>query len=95
MAVEGRCTSCGRAIIWAQSPAGKNLPLDARAVTVYRLEEAGTVMKAIAIEPTMTPMNAPGLFDGDAVVQPEPVAVKAYVSHFLTCPNAASHSRKP
>ena len=34
-----KCRSCGREIIWTISPAGKRLPLDARAVTVYSIVE--------------------------------------------------------
>ena len=34
-AEQAHCQSCGRAIIWATSPTGARLPLDARPVTVY------------------------------------------------------------
>lgn len=69
------CRSCGREIIWATSPAGRRLPLDARPVNphVYRLR------------------------GHDETPQAEGVAFEAqgavYVSHFLTCPNAAQHSK--
>ena len=33
------CSSCGRAIYWAASPNGARLPLDARPVTVYHINE--------------------------------------------------------
>ena len=33
------CSSCGRAIIWVTSPNGKSMPLTARPVTVYAIDE--------------------------------------------------------
>lgn len=71
-----KCSSCGRAIIWAASPNGARLPLDARAATVYYLDAANP--------PNAIPLKIDIAGEGD---------LKKYVSHFITCPNAAEHSR--
>lgn len=40
------CKGCGKPIIWAKTPSGATIPLDARA-TVYRLETENGVTKAL------------------------------------------------
>ena len=35
------CSSCGRTIIWVLSPAGRAMPLTAKPVTIYELDEGG------------------------------------------------------
>lgn len=40
MTEQKRCESCGRAILWAISPTGARLPLDARPMTAYTLDDA-------------------------------------------------------
>lgn len=45
-----KCSSCGRAIVWALSPTGARLPVDARAVTVYRLEDEGQQVNAVKVD---------------------------------------------
>ena len=81
------CSSCGRAIIWAASPSGARLPLDARPAVMYYLDDAVPTPNAKPV--TAEVIKAPaGLFDYAATVEP-----KTYVSHFLTCPNAGEHSK--
>lgn len=76
---QAKCSTCGRAIIWSHSPSDARLPLDARPVSVYTL--------GWAAEP----------LDGDTPratrLEREPGAEPLYISHFLTCPEAAQHSR--
>lgn len=36
---ESECKSCGAAIIWVESPAGKTMPVNAQAVVGYALIE--------------------------------------------------------
>ena len=79
MAEIAKCSTCGRAIIWTSSPTGARLPLDARPATGYYLRP----------EP------------GDPTPHAEPLkvavngeALRIYVSHFMTCPQAADHSRR-
>ena len=76
--ITGHCSTCGREVIWAVSPTGARLPLDARAVTVYCLSDRDPpdAMEVICETPI-----------GD-------LANKVYVSHFLTCPQASQHSRQ-
>jgi hypothetical protein len=52
------CRSCGAAIVWLKTSAGKNMPVDAETATAgdTQFEEAA-----------------------------------GHISHFATCPNAASH----
>ena len=35
------CSSCGRRILWAASPSGRMLPLDARPMLPYSLNSSG------------------------------------------------------
>lgn len=81
-----KCSSCGRAIIWATSPSGARLPLDARPAVMYYLDAASPPN---AVRVTAEVIRPPtGLFDEAQAEVP-----KTYVSHFLTCPSAAQHSR--
>lgn len=41
------CSSCGRAIIWTTSPTGARLPLTAKPVTVYTLDESAEPPNAL------------------------------------------------
>ena len=75
------CSSCGRAIIWTVSSYGARLPLDARPVTVYEIEEDDGQV------------NALNLKDQIDDLWPGVKRAKLYVSHFLTCPNADEHSK--
>lgn len=83
-----RCSTCERPIIWAKSPAGAALPLDARPAVMYVLEGD----QAVAVRP-VPEADRPWLFeaDGEGARANEP---KTYVSHFLTCPQATAHSKR-
>lgn len=74
-----KCKSCGRDIIWATSPTGANLPLDARPVTPYRLQPSTTPPGKIYAVPSEADIKGADM--------------KLRISHFLTCPNAAQHSK--
>lgn len=85
------CSSCGADIVWAISPKGARIPLDAKAVspddlrartyvTVYSLDEASPPRATAHLR-----IAQPGLARDLQVV---------HVSHFATCPNAASHSKR-
>ena len=75
------CSSCGRAIVWAISPNGARLPLDARPMTVYALDAATDPPKAVKVLDVAT--------DGPPVELPAPL----YISHFVTCPDRDKFSR--
>lgn len=83
------CRSCQAAMIWAISPAGRQLPLDARPTaemyngganpprTTYRIVEEGDHRN-----PRLLAVDAAGS-----------ISDETYVSHFATCPNASQHTR--
>jgi hypothetical protein len=85
------CSSCGRAIIWTSSPSGARLPLDARPAVMYYLDKAEPTPNALVVKAAVV-ITTPGtLFDTPADAPTE--EPRTYVSHFLTCPNAAAHSK--
>jgi len=71
------CRSCGCPIIWAVTPNGKKIPLDARAPT-FVLDRNGEKTDGI-------PQALSGKMDDRGL--------RAYVSHFSTCPGATKHSK--
>lgn len=80
------CGSCGAEVVWAVTPAGRRMPVDAEPV------DGGNVILHPGIArgdaPTATVVGkavAPALFGDDA---------PRYVSHFVTCPNADAHRRR-
>jgi hypothetical protein len=80
-----KCSSCGRAIVWATSPLGARIPLDARPAVMYYIDEQAPP-RAFAVKAEI--IKRPDLFS-----EPTTETPKTYVSHFLTCPNAADHSK--
>lgn len=77
------CRSCGAAIRWAKTPAGKRIPLDAipdRARGNVRLGFIGGEELAIVLAPGADLEAA--RIDGDL-----------FLSHFATCPKASEHRR--
>jgi hypothetical protein len=72
-----RCRSCGAAILWALTPAGRRVPLDAEPVE-YEAPAGRYAVLWPADGGTPVAVHRPAL----------------YLTHFATCPNAASH-RKP
>ncbi|HMI85960.1 MAG TPA: hypothetical protein VK550_17805 [Polyangiaceae bacterium] len=71
------CRSCGARIVWAKTPAGKAMPLDADPVTdgniVLEEDNAGAIAHVRS-----------AAFGGVGVF---------HKSHFATCPNAARHRK--
>lgn len=76
------CSSCGAAIRWAKTPAGKAIPLDAEPASDgnIRLGLVGGEEMAIVLSAADV---AGYQVDGLAL----------YKTHFATCPNAAAHRR--
>ncbi len=79
--VEAACRACSRRIIWTTSPTGAILPLDARPVTVYAIEQSEKGPRAI---------KALSVYSAEEAVE---LAGPLYISHFLTCPSAREFSR--
>lgn len=72
------CGSCGAAIIWAETRAGKPMPVDANRGDVGNVELTTLICYPPKWRATVYPVDCPGL----------------YVSHFATCPNADKHRSK-
>lgn len=75
------CTSCRAPIRWVETEQGKAMPIDRDPVPHGNLVLRGTGARTVAV-----------------VVVPllqtfEERAAPHYVSHFVTCPNAAQHRR--
>ena len=80
----GRCRGCGAEIVWIYTSSGKNMPCDSKPVLYWQ--------KAKAPGKVVTP-NGETLsceFQGDI----DTATGIGYISHFSTCPKAASFKRK-
>ena len=73
-----RCSSCGAAVRWVRTLAGKSMPLDAEPHPQgnVALDETGEVATVL------------GKGSAEKFAQ-----LPRYRSHFATCPHAASHRR--
>jgi hypothetical protein len=75
----GKCTGCNAPIFWAVTSAGKRIPVD---VTPVR---GGNIRI----------FESPTTGVATALYQPKPAPEEeSYVSHFATCPEAASFRRR-
>jgi len=91
------CGSCGKQMIWTLSPRGARLPLDAEEVrslidsritsrvTLYRIEQVEGQLHARPVSSATMAVALTG--DED---ERDPL----YLSHFATCPQASTHTRK-
>lgn len=70
-----KCKSCGASITFVQSPDNpeKQIPLDAKEVTAYEVEEHTFIDKQQIIV----------------------TKHRVHLSHFVTCPDANSFSKRP
>jgi len=87
-----RCKTCGAEIIWAETPAGRAIPLDVE--PVYGKQRSFWEKEA---EPTLVPRGAMVLLPGQKTraATEEDLKLKRpmYVSHFSTCPDHDMHRR--
>lgn len=77
------CTSCGAAIVWATTAAGKVMPLDALPV-----ERSGAVLAA-----SRTPsgdLEVRSIHPDGGYLWPDEHPAR---SHYATCPNADQHRK--
>lgn len=79
MADQGKCRSCGAAILWAKTLSGKAIPLDAEP------HPDGNI--------ALVPAGAMVLTK-ELVEQGKKIGSKRYRSHFASCPNAGQHRKK-
>jgi hypothetical protein len=79
------CGSCGAAIRWAITPAGKRMPIDREPVADGNVEITGHTGDGTPRVRVLgkTEIGQPTL-EGDR---------PRFVSHFATCPNAGRHRR--
>jgi hypothetical protein len=79
--MSARCRTCAAPILWARTTNGKNIPLDAEPV-----ESGNVYLVANGRETTAIVMAA-----GEA---PPAGVTRRFVSHFVTCAQAAEHRRR-
>lgn len=79
-----KCRSCGAAITWARTSAGRSMPIDAEPCA------DGNIVLSEPVDPD-APVIAM-ILTAEQVRQPS-LGEPRYVSHFATCPNAARHRR--
>lgn len=75
-----RCRSCQAEIIWAKTPRGKSIPLDAQPTT------DGNVMVADGVAHVLAPDQLAVSLD---LYSPD----ERFTSHFASCPFASEHRR--
>jgi hypothetical protein len=79
-----RCRSCNALIIWAETPAGRRMPLDdtpsANGNILLGLRHEREPLALYQTEQQLEPLRARGEL--------------LYTSHFASCPFAATHRRR-
>ena len=83
---ETQWRSCDAPILFIQTKNGKTMPVNAEPVWIRKDAAGKTYIKSDGSFIT-------GEIVGDAYDDPENQPVKAYVSHFATCPNADGHRK--
>ena len=79
MSDTSKCRSCGAEIKWLKTKAGKNIPVD--------------VPKDYHLPGTMYGKNPSTETMYDAVITAVEYNPEYMISHFATCPNAATHRK--
>lgn len=88
MRPDGQCRSCHRPIRWAiTSTTGVRMPLDPDAVATGNLVVVAWLDRVLGAE-VSTPVVAVN------AANVSPLTAYRYVSHFVTCPQAATHRRR-
>lgn len=82
VAAVGRCRSCGRRIVWAETTIGKRMPVDVEPSdngNVELIEDGGGTIALV--------------LRNDEIGSARNRGALLYLSHFATCPNAKRHRR--
>lgn len=79
MNANGTCRSCGAAIVWTVTDAGKRMPVD----VIPREWPTGRIVLRVL-----------GSVVQSSVARERPEEGNCYVSHYATCPQAANWRRK-
>ena len=89
------CRSCGAPVVFVLSEHARRFPLDPDPVPDgnLRLEPGAGILIAYVAVPRRAPARAGQLPLDLNDTAPPPPAGPLYVSHFVTCPNAAEHRR--
>jgi len=83
------CRSCGAAILWVKTESGRRMPLDFVPV------EDGSIIVRMGQAMNQETAHIETKEETELRLQAkEPAARTAYVSHFVTCPDAAKWRKK-
>ena len=77
-----KCKSCGTEIKWIKTISGRNMPVDAEAISFVQGGEELFVTEGGSV------------IHGTRVTGDPPLNVRTgYISHFATCPHASQHRK--
>lgn len=85
----GKCSSCGRPVIWAETEKGRRMPMDAepKEAGAFLLEERGWDEKH-------NEDHAPLARYAVNLAEAKQLGLPLYTSHFATCKFAEMHRRR-
>lgn len=78
------CKTCGAAIVWIKTSAGKSMPCDAKQLIYWENPKGASLI----VTPNGKTLKAD--LEGDSAK----ATGIGYISHFATCPNANTHRRR-
>lgn len=81
---EGKCKSCGAAILWVITPRGKKMPVDALPLAPDAEVAKPLIRWRLHVEGKWLRATKGGFSE---------VADDLYLSHFVTCPQRLEHSK--
>ncbi len=92
---ETTCSKCGEPIVWIRTKSGKSMPCNTEPVAIMSIEGTprGTPRDEVSgITAGGTMMR--GRRATEAEIAANPDRYKIHISHFATCPHAASFRRR-
>lgn len=82
MTPNGKCTTCGKLVVWAYTTSGKRMPVDPEPVN------GGNVVLV-----TGNQQPEAQVLGAAEVARRAGLGLRCHTSHFATCPQAAQHRR--